>query len=172
MLLLSSVFASTILAVSPIVDLGYTSYRGTTLANDITQWLGIRYAAPPLGHLRFRAPLDPLPNKAVIDADTYGPFCLSTEEGPPTEDMDEDCLFLNVFAPSVASGISRLPVYFFIQGGGFNSNTKAFNGSGIVTASDMNIVVVNFSYRLFMLPFYTVSGLTISRRWSIWVLGR
>lgn len=135
-----------------MVDLGYTSYRGVALTNGITQWLGMRYAAPPLGDMRFRAPLEPLSNKAVIDADTYGAFCLSTDEGPPTEEMDEDCLFLNVFAPSEASIKSKLPVYFFIQGGGFNSNAKAFNGSGLVLASDMNIIVVNFSYRLLTSP--------------------
>jgi carboxylesterase type B len=45
---------------SPIVDLGYTKYQGVPLANGITQWLGMRYAAPPVGNLRFRAPQDPI----------------------------------------------------------------------------------------------------------------
>lgn len=68
-------------------------------------------------------------------------------KGPPTRDMSEDCLFLNVWAPSAATPTSKLPVYFFIQGGGFNTNAKAGNGSGLVKASELNIVVVNFSYR-------------------------
>lgn len=42
------------------VDLGYSKYRGLSKSNNITQWLGMRYAAPPLGDLRFRAPRDPL----------------------------------------------------------------------------------------------------------------
>ena len=54
---------------SPIVDLGYTQYQGTELANGITQWLGMRYAAPPVGNLRFRAPEDPIPNPSLQIAD-------------------------------------------------------------------------------------------------------
>lgn len=45
---------------SPIVDLGYAQYEGTALDNGVNQFLGIRYAAPPLGDLRFRAPEDPV----------------------------------------------------------------------------------------------------------------
>ena len=136
-------------AISPVVDLNYTSYRGTANSNGVTQWLGIRYAAPPLGDLRFRAPQDPLQKKSTVDADSFGPICLGTEAGPPTEEMAEDCLFLNVFAPSSATKTSKLPVYFFIQGGGFNTNSNAnYNGSGLVRASDMNLVVVNFNYRV------------------------
>ena len=130
-----------------VVDLSYNSYRGTALPNGVSQWLGMRYAAPPLGDLRFREPRDPLPKRGVVDADTYRPFCLPTNTSMPNEEMSEDCLFVNVFAPTGANESSKLPVYFFIQGGGFNTNAKAFNGSGLVTASGMNIVVVNFSYR-------------------------
>lgn len=43
-----------------VVDLGYSSYQGTSLDNGVSRWLGIRYAAPPVGDLRFRAPKDPL----------------------------------------------------------------------------------------------------------------
>jgi len=51
------------------VDLGYTQYQGTYAANGVSQWLGIRYAAPPLGDLRFRAAADPLVNNNVQIAD-------------------------------------------------------------------------------------------------------
>lgn len=44
----------------PTVDLGYAQYEGTALDIGVNQFLGIRYAAPPLGHLRFRAAEDPL----------------------------------------------------------------------------------------------------------------
>ena len=146
-LLLCIMLLPTILALSPVVDIGYTSYRGIALNNGITQWLGMRYAAPPLGDLRFREPHDPLPKPYISDAHSFGRFCLGTEQGPPTDQMDEDCLFLNVWAPSAASEMSKLPVYFFIQGGGFNTNALSNNGSGLVIASEMSIVVVNFSYR-------------------------
>jgi Carboxylesterase family len=52
------------------VDLGYSKYQGAYAPNGVSQWLGIRYAAPPVGDLRFRAPADPLLNDTVQIADT------------------------------------------------------------------------------------------------------
>jgi len=54
-----AVFSTAAYAVGPVINLGYSQYQGTPLANGITQWLGIRFAAAPLGDLRFRAPQDP-----------------------------------------------------------------------------------------------------------------
>lgn len=77
----------------------------------------------------------------------YGPTCLATNSTDET--LSEDCLFVNVFAPARANAKSKLPVYFFIQGGGFNSNSNPnFNGRGLIHASGGNIVVVNFNYRV------------------------
>ena len=64
------VYSYPVALCNPIVDLGYTQYQGKELANGITQWLGMRYAAPPIGNLRFRAPQDPIPNPALQIADT------------------------------------------------------------------------------------------------------
>ena len=47
-------------AVGPTIDLGYATYRGTELGNGVNQWLGVRYAAAPLGDLRFRDPQGPV----------------------------------------------------------------------------------------------------------------
>ncbi|KAK3722785.1 hypothetical protein LTR37_002357 [Vermiconidia calcicola] len=149
-LLTGAAVVQTVLAVSPVVHLNYTSYRGTSLPNGVTQWLGVRYAAPPVGELRFRPPQSPESlDGDVVDADTFGPYCLGTGQGPPTDGMGEDCLFMNIWAPSTAKKGSKLPIYFFIQGGGFNTNSNAnYNGSGLVTASDNNIIVINFNYRV------------------------
>jgi hypothetical protein len=102
-------------AVSPLVHLGYSSYQGTSLPNGITQWLGLRYAAPPVGDLRFAAPRDPFSTEGVQAATEHGPLCLATGAGGPTNTTSEDCLFLEVYAPSNATEDSKLPVYFFIQ---------------------------------------------------------
>jgi hypothetical protein len=61
---------STVGAVKPLVDVSYSKYQGVSLENGITQWLGVRYAAPPVGDLRFAAPCDPVKNKTTIMADT------------------------------------------------------------------------------------------------------
>lgn len=52
------------------VDLGYSTYQGASLGNGISQWLGIRYAAAPVGDLRFRVPEDPRANSTLQIADT------------------------------------------------------------------------------------------------------
>lgn len=53
----------------PIVDLGYATYQGVRLKEaGVDQFLGMRYAASPLGHLRFRGPQDPIPKSGVQDA--------------------------------------------------------------------------------------------------------
>lgn len=81
----------------------------------------IRYAAPPLGKLRFAAPQAPAKNKtSVIVANKYPPICPQTGgsiEVPAAYGFtsalgDEDCLFLNVFAPANAK---NLPVFFWIR---------------------------------------------------------
>lgn len=146
--LLALAAARTTLAVDTTVELNYTSYSGTALSNGVTQWLGMRFAAPPLGDLRFCAPQDPEQEDGPVEADVAQPYCIGTDGGPPTDAMDEDCLFLNVYAPSNATSDSKLPVFFFIQGGGFNTNGPSANGSGLVIAGDMDLIVVNFNYRV------------------------
>lgn len=51
-------------AIDPTVDLGYSKYKGVK-TGDVTQWLGIRYAAAPLGDLRFKKPTDPVKTTTV-----------------------------------------------------------------------------------------------------------
>lgn len=149
-----AVLTPAILAVDSCVNLEHSSYNGVPLSNGVTQWLGIRYAAAPLGDLRFAAPQDPPPTDGTIEADAHGAVCLKTQtpDDPiplSTPEMNEDCLFMDIYAPSGVDADSKLPVMFFIQGGGFNENSNAnFNGSGLVLASDMNIVVITFNYRV------------------------
>lgn len=79
-------------------------------------------------------------------------MCIPTAaaEGLAVPDgTSEDCLFVDVYAPSGAAGTKKLPVYFYIQGGGFAKNSNAnYNGAGLIKASGDNIVVVTFNYRV------------------------
>ena len=137
------------LAVDPLVDLEYIKYQGTANAGGISQWLGIRYAAPPVGDLRFAAPEDPPSNDTVQDATSHGPLCLAVGNPYNATTQDEDCLFLDVYAPSNATKDSALPVFFFIQGGGYAQNSNPnLNGSGLIDAADGELVVVTFNYRV------------------------
>ena len=59
----------------------------------------------------------------------------------------EDCLFTDVYAPTEANKSSKLPVYVFIQGGGFNGDGAHPNANGLIMAGGMNIITVTFLYR-------------------------
>ncbi|KAF7554521.1 hypothetical protein G7Z17_g2857 [Cylindrodendrum hubeiense] len=142
---------SSVDAVKPLVDLGYSNYQGKVLSNGVTQWLGVRYAAPPLGDLRFSPPQDPLNNDTVQDAKDWNFICIGTGAASSKigTTQSEDCLFVNVFAPSDATKDSKLPVFAFIQGGGFNTNSSPYvNGAGLINAGDMDMVVVTMNYRV------------------------
>lgn len=68
--------------------------------------------------------------------------------------MAEDCLFAAVYAPANATEASMLPIMMFITGGGFTSNSNGnFNGTGLVEASGMNMIVVRANYRVGILGF-------------------
>lgn len=70
--------------------------------------------------------------------------------------LSEDCLFINVFAPSNVTPNSKLPVWFYIQGGGYASNSNAnYNGTDVVVNSGHGLVLVNFNYRVGALGFLT-----------------
>ncbi|KZT52496.1 triacylglycerol lipase [Calocera cornea HHB12733] len=144
--------ATTVLAVDPLVDLGYAQYAGTANSSDgVSSWLGIRFAAPPLGALRWRAPQDPLntTSGSVQNATKHGLLCLATGVAANDTTTSEDCLFLDVYAPSNATSSSKLPVYFWIQGGGYNSDANAnYRGDGLIQASGYNMLVVTFNYRV------------------------
>ncbi|PGG99418.1 hypothetical protein AJ79_08534 [Helicocarpus griseus UAMH5409] len=135
-------------AVDPLVDLGYAKYQGKEGKEGVQRWLGMRYAEAPIKGLRFAAPKDPKKEKKVQHAYDFGKSCLSTGV-EPKKHTSEDCLFVNVWAPAKAKKDAKLPVYFYVQGGGFNTNSAPrLDGTGLVKASDEKIVVVTINYRV------------------------
>ena len=75
-------------------------------------WLGIPFARPPEGDLRWRAPRPPVPWSGAKEVLDYGSECPQNLMGLSGQ---EDCLYLNVWSPSEAA--ESLPVMFFIHGG-------------------------------------------------------
>ena len=103
--------------------------QGKTI-NDgkVKAFLGMPYAAPPVGDLRWKAPEPPAKWKGTRDATNFGAHCA---QGRVFDDMifqdsgpSEDCLFLNVYAPADATDKSKLPVMFWIHGGGYSGGAK------------------------------------------------
>jgi len=125
---------------------------------DVLSFLGVRYAAPPLGDLRLRPPAEPACVPEVQPAGAYGPVCpqlLKDKQGQLLDVLgDEDCLSLNVWTP--ASGPGTRPVLVFMHGGGNAVGTgsdELYIGAGLAAAQD--VVVVTFNYRLGALGFLT-----------------
>lgn len=97
------------------------------VADDgVVSYKGIPFAAPPVGDLRWRPPQPVAPWTGVRQAAEFGADCMQGRFGPPPgpgasprQAPSEDCLFLNVWKPTSAAPGARLPVMFWIYGGGF-----------------------------------------------------
>ncbi|KAJ6477550.1 Alpha/Beta hydrolase protein [Mycena sanguinolenta] len=149
-------------AQSPIIDLGYAQYQGTVSAANISHFLGIRYAAAPLGDLRFRAPQPPTNVTGVQQATIQPNQCFQASNGlsltNPLESRategvisTEDCLFLNVYYPSDAAGtpVKDLPVLVWIHGGGYLAGqASAYDGEDVINQSNRGLVIIIIQYRL------------------------
>jgi para-nitrobenzyl esterase len=126
------------------------------LKDGVVQFLGIPYAAPPIGELRWKPPQTHTPWTGVLKASVYGPTCaqittLGVFAGPPT--ANEDCLYLNVFTPSAKSaGRKKLPVIVWIHGGA-NVDGESNDYDGSKLASQGQTVVVTINYRLGLFGF-------------------
>lgn len=128
-------------------------------SDGVDSFLGIPYAQPPVGALRWRPPQPATSWSGVRAATSYGNRCpaLASTNGP--ESTAEDCLFLNVQRPAWARAGQRLPVYFWIHGGGLvNGSSNQHDGTQLVNTG--NIIVVTINYRLGALGFLAHPALT------------
>ncbi|WPJ66373.1 hypothetical protein SMAC4_14039 [Sordaria macrospora] len=129
------------------VDLGYVKYQGQQNAGTgVNVWKGIRYATAA----RWQPPrLPPLqPNGTVIQATEQSVQCpgvYPSVGGLPPIPGDEDCLFLNVYAPSKAQ---NLPVLVWIHGGGYGLGNSVQDMTEIINANNKGFIVVSIQYRL------------------------
>ncbi|MBK7155788.1 MAG: carboxylesterase family protein [Sandaracinaceae bacterium] len=136
-----------------------------TLAEDLRIFLGIPYAAPPTGALRFLPPAAPAARTETLVAEQYGPSCPGTRT--PLDlvlrprPAAEDCLSLNIWTQRAAG---RRPVMFFIHGGGYvngASNIPVYDGASLARNGD--VVVVSINYRLAALGFLSTEALQAER---------
>ncbi|KAI2640213.1 carboxylesterase [Xylaria nigripes] len=137
---------------APIVDLGYAKYQGFYHPDyDQNIYRGIRYAAPPVGKLRWQMPRAPRINRSiVIPAVEYAPSCPQSPPAlspspPTTSSAEEDCLFLNVMAPA---NRQLLPVLVWIHGGGYGVGASRFEFMQQIRTNGNSYIAVTIAYRL------------------------
>ncbi|MEJ5979154.1 carboxylesterase family protein [Novosphingobium sp. PS1R-30] len=153
-----SLIASPVIAERPVVGPTTRISSGRLVGvrqGDAIAYLGIPYAAPPIGPNRWRSPRAVAPWKGVRAADRFGPSCPQsivpslgpwTHEYLPSGDTSEDCLSLNVWRPRTAS--KNLPVLVWIHGGGFTSGSASVPVYDGAAMAEKGIVVVSLNYRI------------------------
>lgn len=129
----------------------YGIYNGFIDKQGVQTWLGIPYAKPPVGNLRWHAPEPLEPSNKEFSAKNFGYSPL--QEKDSLEDasilkQNEDCLTLNIWTRSTAD---KKPVMFFIPGGGFvsgGSSDPIYYGASLAT-HDVVIVTINYRVNVF-----------------------
>jgi para-nitrobenzyl esterase len=147
--------ASGRLAAGPVAHTSYGDLVGVGGGN-VSQWLGVPFAAPPTGPLRWRAPAPPAP-WGTRNATWFGPTCPQTEANTWAifTGTSEDCLNLNIYAPSAPPPAGGYPVMVFWYGGSFTYGSAGFplyDGWFDVSLLESTVIVAS-NYRLGVLGF-------------------
>ena len=127
------------------------------VADGVENFLGIPYAAPPVGKLRWQPPQPAQKWKGVRAAQHYGNACPQTASLDSPLVDNEDCLFVNVQRPIDIAAHQKLPVIVYIHGGGFTGGSGE-NLNKIV--HDTGVIGVSMNYRLGALGFLDLPGLS------------
>ena len=157
-LCLSTLFSHQVVA-APITQ---TSVAGGALkgvANGpVAKFLGLPFAAPPLGQNRWREP-QPAPSwSGIRAADHFSPACFQKVTAR-LRTVSEDCLYLNVWTPAQSKN-AHLPVLFWVYGGGYQNGAASnpmYDGEALASKG---IIVVNFDFRVGALGFLAHPALT------------
>uniref|UniRef100_A0A670YFL8 Carboxylic ester hydrolase n=1 Tax=Pseudonaja textilis TaxID=8673 RepID=A0A670YFL8_PSETE len=146
---------------------------------DVEVFLGIPYAKPPVGSLRFSPPQLAEPWTGVRDATSYPPMCLQDPlVGQALSDafgntgqrislrVTEDCLYLNIYVPAHSDKAEQLPVMVWIHGGGLVIGAASTYDGSVLSAYE-NVVVVAIQYRLGILGFYSTGDEHARGNWGL-----
>ncbi len=137
-------------ATAPTVSVEQGVLSGVEVGS-VDEFLGVRYAKPPVGELRWRPPQPVSPGQQQLDATQIGNNCAQGKSPWGTPSSSEDCLFLNIYVPTATGGSQlwqrKLPVMVWIHGGGFTAGDgAAYDPTELV--QEGNVIVVTINYRL------------------------
>ncbi|XP_022079595.1 uncharacterized protein LOC110973232 [Acanthaster planci] len=140
----------------------------------VTRYTGIPYAEPPIGQLRFAKPVPKTPWDDVFNATVFGPSCPQPASNStltsflPNDEIDEDCLLLNVYVPHDAVALSGpLSVMVFIHGGGLVFGQGMYY-DGTLLALQGQVIMVNFNYRLGIFGFFSTGDDSAPGNYGLW----
>jgi para-nitrobenzyl esterase len=134
--------------------------NGMMTDEGVVAFLGLRFAKPPVGELRFRPPVAVDAWESPVDADAFGPACPQPVASGQTlyQNQSEDCLTLNVWTPSADDG--KRPVMVWVHGGGWiyeGTEDPLYRGAHLADRGD--VVVVSMEYRLGVFGFSHFEGI-------------
>ncbi|XP_049999397.1 acylcarnitine hydrolase-like [Alexandromys fortis] len=167
---------------SPIRSTHTGQVRGSLIRVSDTKvgvhtFLGIPFAKPPVGPLRFAPPEAPEPWSGVRDGTSHSAICLQSLEMMnslgqmdmklplPALSMSEDCLYLNIYAPAHANEGSNLPVMVWIHGGALVGGMASMIDGSILAATEY-VVVVTIQYRVGVLGFFSTGDQHATGNWG------
>src|SRR5215831_7981892 len=137
-------------AGGPVTGTANGPVRGST-DGTVNEFLGIPYAAPPVGALRWQAPQPAASWSGVRDATQFAPHCPQTAGPFGRASTSEDCLYLNVFTPEHKQAGSHFPVMVWIHGGALvTGESNDYDPTALV---EDGVTVVTINYRLGALGF-------------------
>jgi para-nitrobenzyl esterase len=130
--------------------------------NGLDVYKGIPFAAPPVGDLRWRSPVPATSWTGTRKADAFAPACMQVGVSMPGEAapaVSEDCLYLNIWAPT-RTAHELLPVIVWIYGGGYINGSASMPLYWGDRLAQKGIIVVTIAYRLGPLGFLALPELT------------
>ena len=142
-------------AQKPVIKIKSGAISGIE-KNGLNVFKGIPFAAPPVGGLRWKAPQPVTPWKGIKECTAFGPspfqaspvpfMCWSAEYLIPKEPINEDCLYLNVWAPKKTA--QKKAVLVYIYGGGFRSGGAGCDIYDGAAVANKDVVFVSINYRV------------------------
>ena len=167
--------------VTEVVEVSQGKLTGVYNEDHLVKvYAGIPYAQPPVGDLRFKEPQSPEKWEGVLACDHFGPMAMQTGSLPIInslshilgwhdyqvkfgdeylEEVSEDCLYLNVFAPERDEDSELLPVIFYIHGGSLTTGQSSYSEYRGEDLAKKGVVFVNFAYRLGVFGYYAADDL-------------
>jgi para-nitrobenzyl esterase len=150
--------------VSAVTPVGLLVGQTTTFdGSSLSEFRGIPFAVAPIGDRRWKpAEVWSQPWKGAREAKEFAPACMQPQSftsAAVTQNMSEDCLYLNVWTPANLSAdkLASLPVMVWIHGGSLLNGTSRINGASLASKG---VVVVSIAYRLGVFGYFALPELT------------